>query len=152
MWQAQWQQWKQIPAFLTQSDWPKWLAIVGTSSAISSIVVLLMQGIKNRVIHRRERRDAALEAAISLEGYARICRAMMHRTDWARDELNRTGNRDAIKSAMLPAFLFSEHIQWRRLGHRVVSDLRDFPARIHAGREDLGHFSTMATLLRSAEK
>jgi hypothetical protein len=138
MWQAQWQQ---VPAFLTQFDWPKWMAIVGTSSAISSIVVLLMQALKNRVIHRRERRDAALEVAVSLEGYARVCRAMMHRTDWARDEFNRTGNREAVKSAMLPAFLFPESIQWRRLGHRVVSDLRDFPARIHAGREDLGSFA-----------
>jgi hypothetical protein len=69
MWQAQWQQ---LPVFLTQMDWPKWLAIVGTSSAISSIVVLLMQGLKDRVIHRRERRDAALDVAISLEGYARV--------------------------------------------------------------------------------
>jgi hypothetical protein len=141
MWQAQLQQWQQIPAFLTQINWPQWLAIVGMSSAISSIVVLLVQGLKDRVTHRRERRDAALEVAISLEGYARVCRAMMHRADWARDELSRTGNRDAIKSAMLPAFLFPEKIQWRRLGHRVVSDLRDFPARIHAGREDLGSFA-----------
>lgn len=141
MWQAQWQQWQQLPAFLTQINWPQWLAIVGTSSVISSIVVLLMQALKARLVHRRERRDAALEVAISLEGYARVCRAMMHRADWARGELNRTGDREAVKSAMLPVFLFPEKIQWRRLGHRVVSDLRDFPARIHAGREDLGSFA-----------
>ena len=141
MWQAQLQQWQQIPAFLTQLNWPQWLVIAGMSSAISSIVVLLVQGLKDRVTHRHERRDAALEVVISLEGYARVCRAMMHRADWARDELNRTGNREAVKSAMLPAFLFPEKIQWRRLGHRVVSDLRDFPARIHAGREDLGSFA-----------
>jgi hypothetical protein len=36
---------------------------------------------------------------------------------------------------------FPEKIQWRRVGYRVVSDLRDFPARIHAGREDLASFS-----------
>jgi negative regulator of sigma E activity len=46
MWQAQLQQWQQIPAFLTQINWPQWLAIVGMSSAISSIVVLLVQGLK----------------------------------------------------------------------------------------------------------
>lgn len=138
MWQAQWQQ---VPAFLAQINWPNWLAIAGTSSAISAIVVLVMQGLKHRIVGRRERRDAALEVAISLEGYARVCRAMMHRADWGRDEVARSGNYEAAKSAMLPAFAFPEKIQWRRLSHRVVSDLRDFPARIHAGREDLGTFS-----------
>jgi hypothetical protein len=138
MWQAQWQQ---VPAFLTHIDWPNWLAIAGTSSAISSIVVLVMQGLRNRIVGRRERRDAALEVAVSLEGYARVCRATMHRADWARDEVTRSANLDAAKSVMLPAFVFPERIQWRRLSHRVASDLRDFPARIHAGREDLSSFS-----------
>ena len=138
MWQAQWQQ---VPAFLTQIDWPNWLAIVGTSSAISSIVVLAMQGVRDRVVHRREQRDAALDVAISLEAYARVCRAMMHRADWAREEVTRTGNGEAAQSAMLPAFVYPEKFQWRRLSHRVASDLRDFPARIHAGREDLNAYS-----------
>ncbi|MFM0326362.1 hypothetical protein [Caballeronia glebae] len=138
MWQAQWQQ---ASALLTQVDWPNWLAIAGTSSAISAIVVLAMQGLKERITARRERRDAALEVAVSLEGYARVCRAMMHRAEWARDEATRSGNREAAESAMLPAFVYPEKIQWRRLSHRVVSDLRDFPARIHAGREDLISFS-----------
>jgi hypothetical protein len=100
-----------------------------------------MQGLRDRFAHRRERRDAALEIAVSLEGYARLCRAMMHRADWALAEVSRTGSRDALKSVMLPAFLFPERAQWRRLGHKSVSELRDFPARVHAGREDLGSFA-----------
>ncbi|CAL8481105.1 hypothetical protein [Caballeronia sp. S22] len=148
MWQVQWQQ---VPGFLTQINWPNWLAIVGTSSATSSIVVLSMQGLKNRVVHRWERRDAALDVAVSLEGYARVCRAMMHRADWARDEFSRTQHRDAAKSAMLPAFVFPENIQWRRLSHRVVSDLRDFPARIHAGCEDLASFAEYGDLVALCE-
>jgi negative regulator of sigma E activity len=62
MWQAQWHQ---MPAFLTQVDWPNWLAIVGTASAVSSIAVLLMQGARNRVVGKRERSDAAIEIAMS---------------------------------------------------------------------------------------
>lgn len=141
MWQAQWQQ---VPAFLTQIVWPNWsnwLAIVGTSSVVSSIVVLALQGVRDRVVRRRERRDAALDVALSLEAYARVCRAMMHRADWAREEVTRSGNRQVAQSAMLPAFVYPEKIQWRRLSHRVASDLRDFPARIHAAREDLNAFS-----------
>jgi hypothetical protein len=138
MWQTQWQE---MPAFLKQIDWPSWLAIVVTSSAVSAFVVLAMQSLRNRFAHRRDRRDAALEIAVSLEGYARLCRAMMHRADRALAEVSHTGSRDALKSVMLPAFLFPERAQWRRLGHKSVSELRDFPARIHAGREDLGSFA-----------
>jgi len=66
---------------------------------------------------------------------------MMHRADWARAELARSGNSDAAKSAMLPPFSFPERIQWTRLSHRVVSELRDFPANVHAGRSDLDSFA-----------
>jgi hypothetical protein len=138
MWQAQWHQ---TPAFLTQVDWPNWLAIVGTASAVSSIVVLLMQGARNRVVGKRERSDAAMEIAMSLEAYARACRSMIHRADWARNEVERTENRDAVKTVARPAFLYPEHIQWRQFSQRVVSELRDFPARVHAGREELKAFA-----------
>ncbi|WP_277182800.1 hypothetical protein [Caballeronia sp. BR00000012568055] len=138
MWQVQWHQ---MPAFLTQVDWPKWLAIVGTASVVSSIVVLLMQGARNRVIGKRERSDAALEIAMSLEAYARACRSMIHRADWARNEVERTEHRDAVKTVALPAFLYPENIQWRQFSQRVVSELRDFPARVHAGREELKAFA-----------
>ncbi|GJH21773.1 hypothetical protein CBA19CS22_34545 [Caballeronia novacaledonica] len=136
--------WQQLPAFLTHIDlpnWPSWLGIVGASSAVSSIAVLSMLGLRNRIILRRERRDVALEVAVSLEGYARECRSMMHRADWAREEVARLGNGDAAKSATLPRFSFPERIQWIRLSHRVVSELRDFPANVHAGRSDLDAFA-----------
>ncbi|SAL60604.1 hypothetical protein [Caballeronia telluris] len=149
MWQTQWHE---MPAFLKQIDWPSWLAIVGTSSAVSAFVVLAMQGLRDRFAHRRERRDAALEIAVSLEGYARSCRAMMHRADWALAEVSRTGSRDALTSVMLPAFLFPERVQWRRLGHKSVSELRDFPARVHAGREDLGSFAEFGDPLAIGEE
>ncbi|WP_321794756.1 hypothetical protein [Caballeronia sp. J97] len=108
---------------------------------MSSIVVLSLQGVRNRIVRRRERRDVALEVAISLEGYARECRSMMHRADWAREEIARSGSRDAAKSATLPAFSFPERIQWIRLSHRVVSELRDFPASVHSARNDLDAFA-----------
>jgi hypothetical protein len=148
MWQAQWQaQLQQLPVLFRQIDWPNWLAIVGTSSAISSVVVLLMQGLRQCVLRRRERRDAALDVAISLEGYARVCRAMMHRAEWARDQASRSEGGEPSKSVMLPAFLYPDSLQWRRLRHRTVAELRDFPARIHASREDLMSFAEYADRL-----
>jgi hypothetical protein len=145
MWQAQWQaQLQQLPTLLRQIDWPNWLAIVGTSSAISSVVVLSMQGLRERVRRRRERRDAALDAAIALEGYARVCRAMMHRAEWARDQVSPSGSSEPAKNVMVPAFLYPDALQWRRLHHRTVSELRDFPARIHTSREDLTSFAEYA--------
>jgi hypothetical protein len=138
MWQAQWHQ---MPEFLTHVDWPNWLAIVGTASAVSSIVVLLMQGARNRVVGKRERSDAALEIAMSLEAYACACRFMIHRADWARNEVERTEHRDAVTTVTLPPFLYPENIPWHQFSQRVVSELRDFPARIHAGREELKAFA-----------
>ncbi|MDR5753219.1 MULTISPECIES: hypothetical protein [unclassified Caballeronia] len=149
MWQTQWHE---MPVFLKQIDWPSWLAIVGVSSAVSAFVVLAMQSLRDRFAHRRECRDAALEIAVSLESYARACRAMMHRADWALAEVSRTGSRDALKSVMLPAFLFPERVQWRRLGHKSVSELRDFPARVHAGREDLASFAEFGDPLATGEE
>jgi hypothetical protein len=149
MWQAQLQG---VPDFLKHIDWPNWLAIVGLSSAVSAVVVLSMQTLRDRIAHRRERRDAALEVAVALEGYARLCRAMMHRAEWALAEMTNTGNRAAARSVTLPAFVFPERIQWRRLGHKAVSGLRDFPARIHAGREDLGSFSEYGDAAKVCEE
>jgi hypothetical protein len=153
MWQAQWQDVPGlVPDFLKHVDWPNWLAIVGLSSAVSAVVVLSMQTLRDRMSHRRERRDAALEVAVALEGYARLCRAMMHRAEWALAEMASTGSREAARSVALPAFLFPERIQWRRLGHKAVSELRDFPARIHAGREDLGSFSEYGDAAKVCEE
>jgi hypothetical protein len=55
--------------------------------------------------------NAALDVAVSLEGYARVCRTMMHRDDRPRDEMTRTGNGDAAKSTILPAFTFPQRIR-----------------------------------------
>lgn len=47
---------------------------------------------------------------------------------------------------MLPSFLFPETVQWRQFSHKVVSELRDFPARVHAGREELSGFAVYGDL------
>jgi hypothetical protein len=81
MWQAQWQaQLQQLPALFRQIDWPSWLGYRRAHLVpLSSVVALLMPALKERICRKRERRDAALDVAISLEGYARVCQAMTHR-------------------------------------------------------------------------
>ncbi|MCE4546401.1 MULTISPECIES: hypothetical protein [unclassified Caballeronia] len=149
MWQGQLQN---VAVLLKDANWPNWLAIVGTSSAISSVVVLLMQGLKNRVDAKRKRRDAALDVAVALEGYGRLCRATMHRANWAKAEAERAGTLQPTHTVMLPEFVFPERVQWSSLSHKVVSHLRDFPARIHAAREDLSPFSTYASPISLCEE
>ena len=52
MWQAQWQQ---MPVLLKQIDWPNWFAIVATASAVSAIVVVLMQALTGQEVRCRAR-------------------------------------------------------------------------------------------------
>lgn len=123
--------WTASLAVLRQVDWK----VVATSSVISSSVALLMGGVKDMRAHRRERRDVALEAALSLEAYARTCRSMMHKAEWAAREAGRTMSYEPLNGVNVPSFQFPERIQWKWLSHKVASELREFPATVHAARE-----------------
>ncbi|WP_087750456.1 hypothetical protein [Paraburkholderia caledonica] len=123
--------WTALLPFVRQVDWK----VVATSSLISSSVALLVGGLKDMRAHRRERRDAALEVALSLEAYARTCRSMMHKAEWAAREAGRTTSYEPLNGMNVPSFQFPERIQWKWLSHKIASELREFPATVHAARE-----------------
>ncbi|SIT37182.1 conserved hypothetical protein [Paraburkholderia piptadeniae] len=120
-----------------QFDWQSTLRIVVPSSVIGSIVAIGWNSYRDRRVHRRERRDASLEVALSLEKYARTCRAMMHKADWASDEAIRTNNSQPVNGVHVPDFTYPT-IEWKWLDHRNTSLLRDFPATVHYAREYVG--------------
>ncbi|CAH2917380.1 MAG: hypothetical protein CPSOU_3033 [uncultured Paraburkholderia sp.] len=117
-----------------QFDWWGTFRMALASSVISSIVSIGWNSHRDRRDHRRERRDAALEVALSLEKYARTCRAMIHRAEWASAEAIRTGSRQPTVGVHVPEFSFPT-VEWKRLNHKLTSVLRDFPATLHHARE-----------------
>jgi hypothetical protein len=123
---------------LKQIDWLDTAKVVGISSVVSSVVAIGWSALKDAGARKRQRRDTALDVAVSLESYARSCRSMMHRAEWATEKAARTHSYDAIRDVKLPEFAFPEKIEWKWLKHKVTSELREFPAAIHAGREYLG--------------
>ena len=117
-----------------QFEWRGTLKVVLASSAVSSIVTIGWNSYRERRDHRRERRDAALEVALSLEKYARTCRAMMHKADWASEAAIRTRSGEPGNGVHVPDFSFPR-IEWKWLNHRITSVLREFPATVHYARE-----------------
>ncbi|MEX3764635.1 hypothetical protein [Paraburkholderia phenoliruptrix] len=117
-----------------QFDWWGTFKVALASSVVSSIVTIGWNSHRDRRDHRRERRDAALEVALSLERYARTCRAMMHRAEWASAEAIRTGSGQPTVGVHVPEFSFPT-VEWKWLSHKITSVLRDFPATVHYARE-----------------
>jgi hypothetical protein len=117
-----------------QFDWQGALRVALPSGVISSIVAISWNAYRDRRDHRRERRNAALEVALSLEKYARSCRAMMHRADWAAKDAIRTNSGQPMHGVHVPDFTYPA-VGWKRLKHRITSVLRDFPATVHYARE-----------------
>lgn len=123
--------------YLKQSGWLDVLKVVGPSSVISAAISIGWSAWRDAGQRKADRKDTALSVALSLEGYARSCRAMMHRADWASDQAMRTQSYQPISGVKLPDFSFPEKIDWKWLKHKVTSELREFPATLHSTREFL---------------
>ncbi|SEK09715.1 hypothetical protein [Paraburkholderia diazotrophica] len=126
-----------------QFDWQGALRIALPSSVISSIVAIGWNACRDGRDHRRERRDAALEVALSLEKYARTCRAMMHRADWALKDAVSTNSVLSVNGVHVPGFTYPT-VEWKWLKHRITSVLRDFPATVHYACEYVGSMGEYA--------
>jgi hypothetical protein len=126
--------------FLQRTSWSGPIALALASSAAGSAITLSWISAKEVADRRRQRRDTALELALSLESYARTCRTMMHKAVWAAAESARPSGSDAAKAVSIPGFAFPDKVQWRVLSRKVVSELREYPATVHAAREYIEAF------------
>lgn len=102
------------------------------SGAVSSVVTLAWITAWKSMERKRRRHDCALDLALSLERYARACRTMMHKAAWAAGE---PGTSEASKGVSIPAFSYPDGVHWDVLSRKVVSELREYPATVHAARE-----------------
>ncbi len=126
--------------YLPSIRWDASLTLTLASAAVGSIVTLAWISARNFRERKRQRRDTALEAAMSLESYARSCRTMMHKAAWASKASKGPVSRDAAATVSIVAFAYPEKIQWDVLSHKVVSELREYPAVVHATRQHVEAF------------
>ncbi|CAB3799361.1 hypothetical protein LMG28614_04949 [Paraburkholderia ultramafica] len=121
--------------YLQRLSWNAPLTLALASAAVGSVVTLAWISARDARERRRQQRDTALEVALSLESYARTCRIVMHRAVWAAAEPVGPISREASKGVSIPAFAYPDKLQWHVLSRRVISELREFPATVHAARE-----------------
>jgi hypothetical protein len=121
--------------FVQRLSWNAPMASALGSAAVGSIVTLGWISARDFRDRRRQRRDTALEVALSLEGYARTCRTMMHKAAWAAADSTGSVSREAVTAVSITTFTFPEKLRWDVLRHKVVSELREYPATVHAARE-----------------
>lgn len=121
--------------YLQRLSWDTPITLALASAAVGSVVTLAWISARDARERRRHRRDTALELALSLESYARTCRTMMHKAVWAAAEPVGPISREASKGVSIPAFAYPDKLQWHVLSRRVISELREYPATVHAARE-----------------
>ena len=121
--------------YFQQLSWNAPIILALASAAIGSIVTLAWISARDARERRRQRRDTAFELALSLESYARTCRTMMHKAVWAAARPVGPTSHEASKGVSVPAFAFPDKLQWHVLNRRVISELREYPATVHAARE-----------------
>jgi hypothetical protein len=120
---------------LQRLSWNTPMTMALASGAIGSIVTLAWISARDARDRRRQRRDTALDLALSLETYARSCRTMMHKAAWAAAEPAGPASREASQGVSIPLFAFPDKLQWRVLSRKVISELREYPATVHGARE-----------------
>lgn len=121
--------------YVQQVSWNAPLALALASATTGSVVTLAWISVRDARERRCQRRDTALELALSLEGYARSCRTMMHKAVWAAAEPHGPQSHEAGKGVTIPSFTFPDKIQWHVLNRQDISELREYPATVHAARE-----------------
>jgi hypothetical protein len=132
-----WQEWLE---YFRRVDWNGPMTLALASAALGSLVTLTWIAATDARERKRHRRDTALELALSLESFARSCRTMMHKATWAAAEPVGPINREASKGISVPAFVYSDKVQWHLLSRKVFSELREYPAIVHAAREHVEAF------------
>jgi len=131
-----WQEWLE---YLQRVDWNTPVTLALTSAAVGSVITLTWISARDARERKRQRRDTALELALSLESYARTCRTMMHKATWAAEPVGHM-NREASKGVSIPAFAYPGTLHWHVLSRKVISELREYPATVHAAREHVEAF------------
>jgi hypothetical protein len=89
--------------YLQRLDWNTPMTLALASGAVGSVITLAWISARDARERRRQRRDTALELALSLESYARTCRTMMHKAAWAAAEPAGLTSRETSKSVSIPA-------------------------------------------------
>ncbi|MGQ7935458.1 hypothetical protein [Paraburkholderia sp. D1E] len=125
---------------LQQFSWntPATLALM--SATVGSVVSLVWISVRDASVRKRQRHDTALEVALSLESYARTCRTMMHKAAWATSTPAGAVSGEASNSVSIPTFAYPDKLHWQVLSRSVVSEMREFPATVHAAREHVETF------------
>jgi hypothetical protein len=121
--------------YLQRLSWNSPMASALASSAIGSVITLAWISARGVREHRSQRRDTALELALSLESYARTCRTMMHKAAWAAAVPTGSMSREVTRNVSVAAFAYPDKLRWNVLSRKVVSELREYPATVHATRE-----------------
>ncbi|MGT2476526.1 hypothetical protein [Paraburkholderia terrae] len=116
------------------------IGLAVASSAVGSVVTLAWISARDIRERRRQRHDTALELALSLESYARTCRTMIHKAGWAATEPALSMTHEAAKTVCIPAFAYPDNLRWHVMSRKVVSELREYPATVHAAREHVEAF------------
>jgi hypothetical protein len=116
------------------------LTLVIAAAAVSSVITLTWVSARDARARKGQRRDTALELALSLESYARACRTMMHKASWAASQPIGAMSREASSAVSIPTFAYPEKLEWRVMSRRATSELREFPATVHAAREHIEAF------------
>jgi hypothetical protein len=124
---------------LQRLSWNTPITLTLASAAVGSVTTLAWISARDFRDGRRQRRNTALELALSLESYARTCRTMMHKAAWAAAEPV-VMSREASKGVSIPVFAYPDRLQWHVLGRKVISELREYPATVHAAREHVEAF------------
>jgi hypothetical protein len=125
---------------LQQFSWNTPATLALTSAAVGSVVSVVWISIRDASAHKRQRHDTTLEVALSLESYARTCRTMMHKAAWAASTPASAVSSETSNSVSIPTFAYPDKLHWLILSRSVVSELREFPATVHAAREHVESF------------
>jgi hypothetical protein len=118
-------------------DWLDLLKLVLASSLVSALVNVAYNYIKDRGSHKRDRKHAALTAALALEKFARDADATRRQAAYGVEEAVRCSSYDPIRNVALPDFEFPDEIDWKWLDQSVAARLRDFPQGIPTTRRSI---------------
>jgi hypothetical protein len=96
--------------FLQRVDLNTPMTLALASAAVGSVITLSWISARDIRDRKRQRRDTALEVALSM-------------------------SRDASKGVVIPSFAYADKLQWHVMSSKVISELREYPATVHAARE-----------------
>jgi hypothetical protein len=126
--------------YVQRLSWDTPITVALASATVGSVITLAWITASNARRRKCQRRDTALELALSLEGHARACRTMMHKAVWALTASSAHARHEVCKDVTIPSFVFPDKLDWQVLSQKAISELREYPAMVHAAREHLEAF------------